>query len=201
MRDRDQVFTDRSQRLARKLALAAAVVLIVNSANSESRSTESNQLLFSPNLADSSASTLKPAKARSKPTGKKGAPSNSWAGPPHIASYPEAYWSTFDIDFKKGFDGSAPSKKFEYTSPLPGPTNSFDQLKIGDSYLGIETQRRLKTQVPSGKVDCATDEECEDYSALPKSKSRGSIGASSSSPSLLHTRKPFFGLSVTTPIE
>jgi hypothetical protein len=201
--NKNVTFTNLNRRLAHKLCLiaAATLVLIASGAKAETQSSKGDKLLVAPILSDSDSSTPKQSKAGNSPSLKrdKRIPADVWTTPSHAAPRFESYWNPLDIDSGAGADAAGRSKKFGHTSPPPGSASSFDKLKIGDSYLGVETQRRLQTRVPSGKVDCATDEECEDYSALPKSKSRGSVGTNSSN--ILHSRKPFFGLSITTPIE
>ena len=201
--NKNVTFTDLNRRLAHKLHLiaAAALVLIASGAKAETQSSKGDKLLVAPILSDSDSSTPKQSKAGNSPSLKrnKRIPVDVWATPPHTALRSQSYWNTLGIDSGAEADGAGRSKKFGYTSPPPGSASSFDKFKIGDSYFGVETQRRLQTRVPSGKVDCATDEECEDYSALPRSKSRDSVGTNSSS--ILRLRKPFFGLSITRPIE
>jgi hypothetical protein len=201
--NKNVTFTDLNRRLAHKLHLiaAATLVLIASGAKAETQSSKGDKQLVAPILSDSDSSTSKQAKAGNSPSLKrdKRIPADVWATRSHAAPRFESYWNPLDIDSGAGADGAGRSKKFRYISPPPGSASSFDKFKFGNGYLGVETQRRLQPRVPSGKVDCATDEECEDYSALPKSKSRGSVGTDSSS--ILRLRKPFFGLSITTPIE
>ena len=204
MREKSVTFTDLSRRPGRKLYLvaAAALVLIASGAKAETQRAKGDKLLVAPIQSDSGSNTPKESKARnSRPlTRDKGIPADIWTTPPQVVPYTESYWSPLGIDVGAGADGNVRPKKFGYAPPVPGSTNAFDKLKIGESYLGVDTQRRLQTRVPSGKVDCATDEECEDYSPMPKSRSRGSTSGINS-PSMFHARKPFFGLSITTPIE
>ena len=171
-------------------------------AKAEAQSAKGDKLPVAPSQSDKGSSASKKSVSANKPstTRKQGIPANVWASPPPVVAYSAPYWNVFGIDDIAGGEGYGDSKKFRYTSPSYGSASSIDKIKLGDSYLGIDTQRRLQTHVPSGKVDCATDEECEDYSVMPRSKSRASVGTSSSS-SVIRSRKPFFGLSVTTPIE
>jgi hypothetical protein len=176
------------------------LALMTAGAKAEVQSAKGDKLPVAPGLSGSGSNTSKQSVSANKPatTRKKGIPADIW-NPPPVVPFSASYWNVFGIDDGAGVDGSGGSKKLRYTSPSYGSASSFDKLKLGDSYLGVETQRRLQTHVPSGKVDCVTDEECEDYSAMPRSRSRASVGGSSSS--MVHGRKPFFGLSVTTPIE
>ena len=204
MRENSVTFTDLSRRPGPKLRLvaAAAFVLIASGAKAETQSAKGDKLLVSPSQSDSRSNTPKESRASNSRhrTRDTGIPADIWTTPLQVVPYTESYWNPLGIDIGAEADGNGQPKKFGYAPPVPGSTNAFDKLKIGDGYLGVDTQRRLQTRVPSGKVDCATDEECEDYSPIPKSRSRGSTSGTNS-PSMFHTRKPFFGLSLTTPIE
>ena len=203
MHDKNVTFTDLKRRLGHKLRLiaAAALVLMATGANAEAQSSsKSDKLLVAPVPSNRGSNTPKQPKASNSRslTRDKSVPADIWTTQP-VVPHSDSYWNPLSVAVGTGADGNGRSKKFGYAPPIPGSANSFDKLKIGDSYLGVDTQKRLQTRVPSGKVDCATDEECEDYSAMPRSRSRGLSGTSSSSP--LHGRKPFFGLSITTPID
>jgi hypothetical protein len=203
MPNRDGTFAGPNHRFARQLLFAAAMLaLMTSSTKAELQSAKGDKLPVAPSLSDSRSSTSRQSASANKPAStrkKKAIPANAWTSPSPVVSYSGPYWNPFGIDVGAGVENGG-TKKFSYTSPSYGSATSIDKIKLGDSYLGIDTQRRLQTHVPSGKVDCATDEECEDYSVMPRSKSHSSVGASSSS-SVLHSRKPFFGLSVTTPME
>jgi len=204
MDNRDGTLTGPNHRLGHKLLFAAAAILALMTigAKAEAQSAKGDKLPVAPSLSDNGSSASKKSVSANKPstTRKKGIPANVWTSPPPVVAYSASYWNVLDIDDSAGGEGNGATQKFRYTSPSYGSASSIDKIKLGDSYLGIDTQRRLQTRTPSGKADCATDEECEDYSVMPRSRSRASVGTSSSS-SLIRSRKPFFGLSVTTPIE
>jgi hypothetical protein len=202
MHKRDGTFTGLNHQFAHKLLFVAAVmlVLITAGAKADVQSPKGDKLPVAPILSDSGSSTSKQSEAANKPSTirKKGIPANIWTNPPPVVPYSDSYRNMFGIDVGAGVDENSGSKKFRYTSPSYGSANSVDKVKVGDSYLGIETQRRLQTHGPSGKLDCSTDEDCEDYSVMPRSRPRGSVATHSSG---ILSRKPFFGLSVTTPIQ
>ena len=210
MHHRYGTFTGPNHRLAHRLFFAGLLVVadatltaMTAGAKADVQVAKGDKLPIAPIVSDGGSSTSKQSEAANKPSTKrkkKGMPADAWTNPTPTAPYWTSYWNPFGIDFGTGVDGNSGAKKFGYTSPSYGSASSIDKLKLGDSYLGIETQRRLQTHVPSGRVDCATDEECEDYSVMPRTKSPGSVGTRSSG-GLLNSRKPFFGLSVTTPIE
>jgi hypothetical protein len=68
-----------------------------------------------------------------------------------------------------------------------------DQFRLGNSYIGVQTQKSLQPPEPLRRSDCPRDEDCTDYPGLPKS------GAPKSTVKSL--RKPFIGLSITTPLR
>jgi hypothetical protein len=103
------------------------------------------------------------------------------------APYAHSYWDSFDADFTRGENGFKDSRDPASTSK---PANSNDTFSFSKSYLGIETQKNLQSPWRTG---CTSDEECADYSGLPKSEP--------SRRTLKSLRKPYFGLSVTTPIQ
>jgi hypothetical protein len=63
----------------------------------------------------------------------------------------------------------------------------------GQIRLGIQTQRNVQTPEPLRRSDCEINDECDDYSGLPKSHP-GKITTK-------NFRKPFIGLSITTPLR
>jgi hypothetical protein len=102
-------------------------------------------------------------------------------------------WRSFGLDYDKIIHSDDGVKTFQGLSSISGSTYSTDQYRLGDSYFGIQTEKATRTPEKSGRSDCTTDDECADYSGLPK-------------PKLLKTttknvRKPFIGLSITTPLQ
>jgi hypothetical protein len=76
---------------------------------------------------------------------------------------------------------------------MSGSTNRRDQLRLGNSYLGIQTEKGIPVIESFKRGDCTTDDECADYSGLPKSQP--------ATRSLKNLRKPFLGLSITRPLQ
>jgi hypothetical protein len=64
---------------------------------------------------------------------------------------------------------------------------------IGQFRLGIETRKSLQTPEYLRRSDCADDDECEEYSGLPRSQP-GKM-------TVKNLKKPFIGLSITTPLQ
>ena len=59
----------------------------------------------------------------------------------------------------------------------------------GGTYLDLRTKKTLKTFEPLRRSGCETDEECADYSGLPRSEPPKGL------------KKPFLGLSITKPLQ
>src|SRR5205807_9672893 len=75
----------------------------------------------------------------------------------------------------------------------PAGAISNDQFRQGASYLEIQTRKSLQPFDALRRSGCETDEECEEYSGLPRSEpSRRTIKG---------TKKPFIGLSITHPLQ
>ena len=63
----------------------------------------------------------------------------------------------------------------------------------GQFRLGIQTQKSIQTPEPSRRSDCEINDECDEYSGLPKSHPGKTT--------VKNFRKPFLGLSITTPLR
>ena len=59
-------------------------------------------------------------------------------------------------------------------------------------WLWQETEKTVRVIDPTKPTDCANDDDCMDYSGLPKS--------ASARHGLKNFRKPYLGLSITTPL-
>jgi hypothetical protein len=66
-----------------------------------------------------------------------------------------------------------------------------DKFQLGGSYIGVQTEKTVRVIDPTKSTDCANDDDCMDYSGLPKS-----VPARHG---LKSFRKPFLGLSITRP--
>jgi hypothetical protein len=64
---------------------------------------------------------------------------------------------------------------------------------LGDGRLGIQTEKSVRASDPLRRTECTTDEECADYSSLPRTEP--------SKRNLKTLRKPFIGLSITRPLQ
>jgi len=115
-----------------------------------------------------------------------------WLAPPEVAPQFDLHWRPFDAEFSKNPAGGG-LRNPTNPSPMSGSTNPGERFSLGNSYLGIETQKGL--QNPFRRTDCANDDECADYSGLPKSE------PPSNKKNLKNLKKPFIGLSVTKPIQ
>ena len=83
---------------------------------------------------------------------------------------------------------SRPRMKLAQTLSIQGFENPNGQFQIG-----IQTQKNVQTPEPFRRSDCEINDECDEYSGLPQSRSRKITTK--------NIRKPFLGLSVTTPLQ
>ena len=92
-------------------------------------------------------------------------------------------------EIDSGKAGASGFNRFQDVSSISGSANQSDRLR-----LGIETEKSLQTPKSLRRVnDCADDDECDDYSGLPRSHR-----AHSTLKSLI---TPFIGLSITSPLR
>jgi len=202
MLDKASIAAGLGHEFVRKLALSATTLLVVVIGNTGAapQSAAAETLLSAPNLSDGdSGKRVQPKSNQRSPTAPRtDEHPKDWTSPPGLAPGSDASWNTLDTSLNADLGGGDRPNKFKYAPSSLGPASSFDRLKLGDGYLGLETQRRLLIPVPWQSADCASVEECEDYSGLPKSKPSGSSGSGSG---LGRIRKPFIGLSITRPIQ
>jgi hypothetical protein len=89
---------------------------------------------------------------------------------------------------------SNPLKSLHDVPSMNGWTNQDDQFRLGDSFLGVQTEKNLQVIDRSRRNDdCTAYDECEDYSGLPKS--------GPPKRTLRNLKKPFIGLSITRPLR
>src|SRR5262245_62928627 len=115
-----------------------------------------------------------------------------WLALPEIAPQFDFSWCPFDADFSKTVGGGLRAPR---DAPWSGSTNPAERFSVGNSYLGIQTQKGLQDPFRQ-RSDCVTDEECAEYSGgAPKPEAQGN------KKSFKNLKKPFIGLSVTRPIQ
>jgi hypothetical protein len=154
-------------------------------------SADSEELLFLPNVSDIGPSQFDQRELCAKSSSAIKQENNSTKCIP--LAFPLIDWHSFDTDFTKNIGGGNGFDNSRDGSSIRGLTNPNDQFRFGNSYLGIQTQKSLQTFEPFRRADCATDDECADYSGLPKSEPPKKT--------MKNLRKPFFGLSITTPLR
>ena len=66
-------------------------------------------------------------------------------------------------------------------------------IRSGRFRLGIETEKRLRIPEPLRPTGCVIDDECDEYSGLPKSEPERNAAK--------NLKKPFIGLSITAPLQ
>jgi hypothetical protein len=103
--------------------------------------------------------------------------------------------SSVDADSKNageidsGNPGANGFRQFRKAPSKSGSGNQSDGLR-----LGIQTETSLQTPKSLRRVyDCPDDEECDEYTGLPRSHPAHST--------LKGLRRPFIGLSITSPLQ
>jgi hypothetical protein len=177
------------QQLAYKLTCALAATFVVLATGDVGRTEES---LASPDLQAGTGPQARPAGSAEKlPSRNVQDPGLSeWMTLPAVSD--PAYWPSFDssiggqVRAGTSFDrNDAPSAS---AAAAPG-----DQLKVGRDYLGIQTQKNVQALQSLRRIDCEDDDECAEYSGLPKSgQTKGSMR---------NLKRQFIGLSITRPLE
>jgi hypothetical protein len=113
-----------------------------------------------------------------------------WLDLPPIAPHLDWYTRPVETDFGKNGNGL---KSPRASAQGSGSTEPADRFAFGSNYFGIETQKGLQDPFRQRK-DCANDDECAEFSGLPKSGGQAKK-------SFKNFKPPFIGLSVTRPIE
>jgi hypothetical protein len=176
------------QQLAYKLTCALAATFMVLATGAVGRAEES---LPSPDLQAGTGPQARPAGAAEKlPSRTVQDPGLSkWMTLPAVSD--PAYWSSFD----SSVGGNVRGTTFDRNN-APSPSAAAapgDQLKVGRNYLGIQTQKNVQALQSLRRIDCEDDDECAEYSGLPKSgKTKGSVR---------NLNRQFIGLSITRPLE
>jgi hypothetical protein len=176
------------RRFTHKLILIVAATLMVWAPFSNAGSQD---LIFSPSKSGGGASRFEQAQLPEKSASpiKQDDESTKWTKLPQIP-FIDLDRDSLGTDFNKTIGGNGFKNPRDVPS-ISGSENSNDKFSFGNSYLGIQTQKNLQT--PFRQTDCASDDECADYSGLPKSEP--------SKRTIKNLRKPFIGLSITTPIQ
>jgi hypothetical protein len=102
--------------------------------------------------------------------------------------------STPPVSMPRSF---SPRRSLQPDADKPDLSTPPDQFRLGDNYIGIQTQRSVQTPDPIRRSDCLSDEDCTDYPGPPKSLGPSSGPKTSTVRSF---RKPFIGLSITAPL-
>jgi hypothetical protein len=85
----------------------------------------------------------------------------------------------------------AADKKARNAPSMSDSKDPNDKFQLGRSYIGVQTEKTVRVIDPTKSTDCANDDDCMDYSGLPKS--------APARHGLKSFRRPFLGLSITTP--
>jgi hypothetical protein len=174
------------RQFADKLTCALAATFMVLATGAVSRAEES---LPSPDLQAGTGPQARPAGAAEEPPSRteQNPGLSEWMTLPAVS---DPYRPSFDSSI--GGQVRAGTSFDRNNSPgaaaAPG-----DQLKVGSSYLGIQIEKNVQVLESLRRIDCPTDDECAEYSGLPKS---GQTKAS-----VRNFKRPFIGLSITRPLQ
>jgi hypothetical protein len=145
----------------------------------------------SPDASSATATQAAQADASDKSIQRAGSDDISqWLSLPPTSDL--SFWSPFD----PGTGGRAPpGNTFDRSraSPSDATIPARDQLRLGNSFLGVQTEKNVQVLQSLKPNNCPDDDECAEYSGLPKPKppktARGNF------------KRQFIGLSITRPIE
>jgi hypothetical protein len=104
-------------------------------------------------------------------------------------------WQSFSADYNKGLRDNNAFNTFRGSSAANTSVGPTDQFKFGDSYVEFQTQRFFRI-IPGrfDQTECTSDDDvCPDASGLPRSRS--------SKLASKQIRKPYIGLSISTPLQ
>ena len=176
------------QQLAYKLTCALAATFMVLATGAVGRAEES---LPSPDLQAGTGPQARPAGAAEKlPSRTVQDPGLSeWMTLPAVS---DPYWPSFDSSIGGNVRAGTTFDRNNAPSPSAAAAPG-DQLKVGRNYLGIQTQKNVQALQSLRRIDCEDDDECAEYSGLPKSgQTKGSMR---------NLKRQFIGLSITRPLE
>src|SRR5262245_48951956 len=147
-------------------------------------------MIFSPNISGASPSQFDQTRLLEKSGSaiKQDNDSTKWMKFLQVP-FADSDWASFDRDFRKASGGNGLKNSKDLLSTNES-ANSNEKFSFGNTYFRIQTQKNLQSP---WRTDCASDDECADYSGLPKSEP--------SKRTLKNLRKPFIGLSVTGPLQ
>jgi hypothetical protein len=177
------------QPLAGKLIAGVGATLIVLATGAGAPAEEP---LFSPNAPGATGSQARPAATVEKPPSRieQDPALSKWMTLPAVSD--PAYWSSFNSSIGGNVRAGTTFNRNDAPSPSAAAAPG-DQLKVGRNYLGIQTQKNVQALQSLRRNDCEDDDECAEYSGLPKS---GQPKAS-----VRNFKRPFIGLSITSPLE
>jgi hypothetical protein len=100
----------------------------------------------------------------------------------------DSRWADFSSELDK-MTGEAQALKTARTLSPDAP----NEFLLGGGRLGIQTEKSVRTSDPLRCTECADDDECADFSGLPRTEP--------GKRNLKTLRKPFIGLSITRPLQ
>ena len=172
---------------------AASIALAVTAASADPQAEVNRDLVFSPSSDVVRHKNAQPERPSQRSNGKI---VQSRRAPSVWAKFPKDFWQTdwSERQISPGLNSNAGASAGGVLSAAPavGTTSQNDPTLFGRSNLQFRTAKNFQTPEPFRRTDCNEDE-CTDYSPFPKFK------PSKTNPKTM--RKPYLGLSITTPIQ
>ena len=100
----------------------------------------------------------------------------------------DSHWADFTSELNR-VTGQSQALTKARTLSADAPSH----VLLGHGRLGIQTEKSVRASDPLRRAECTSDEECADYSSLPRTEP--------SKRNLKTLRKPFIGLSITRPLQ
>jgi hypothetical protein len=169
--------------------------VLTTGAQAESQPVENQDPIVAPKLLDISPKNLDQKKLHQKSFHgiKQDNKLSKWATIPEGSPLIGLPWQSFSADYNTGIRTNDGFKTFQGLSVAGESKTPIDKFQFGGSYFGIQTQKTFQIPQLLGQPDCTTDDECADYSGLPKAKQPKTATK--------NLRKPFIGLSITSPLN
>lgn len=171
-----------------------SIVLSAAVASADPQTTLNRDLVFSPSpdlLRHENGRRKRPEQPMNKATRPRSVKTD-WT------KFPKDFWLTewsgrnISPELRTSTGNSVGTGAVKSVAPAAGVISQNDSGLFGRSSLQFRTEKNFQTPEPFRRTDC-NEEECADYSGFPKYKP--------SKTNAKNIRKPYLGLSITTPIQ
>ena len=170
-----------------KLRLLVLTIVFAAVATAAPRAQE---LLFWPYTLDGASGYLDRSDLNASLSGAMGSDGSTVNGLSFQPPSPlfDSQWADFTSELNKDTGEGLALKNARTLS-----TDAPDRFLVGGSRLGIQTEKSVRASDPLRRNECTDDDECADYSGLPRTEP--------GKRNLKTLRKPFIGLSITRPLQ